>query len=69
VQFVLDRGAPIHEVNALGNSALWVAYAKRYPCIIGELLTRQADANLANEKGNRPLTAVCQMGLRKPRSC
>jgi ankyrin repeat protein/uncharacterized protein YegL len=57
VQLVLDRGAPIDEVNALGNTALWVACAKRYPCIIGELLARQADVNLANEKGNRPLTA------------
>ena len=48
--------------NHLGNSALWIATAKAYPCIVAELLARNADPNATNAKGNPPLYNVCQRG-------
>jgi len=55
VKFFLDAGADIDAVNDLGNSALWIACAKRYPCIVDELLSRGADPNKLNWKGNPPM--------------
>ncbi|OHT10611.1 hypothetical protein TRFO_20016 [Tritrichomonas foetus] len=65
VQLFLDLGCSIDETNELGNTALWIACAKRYPCIVTELISRGADVNHVNKKGNRPLCAVCQMGPAK----
>ena len=62
VQLFLDLGVDIDEENELGNTALWLACFKRYPCIITELVSRGSDINHQNKKGNRPLNAVCQMG-------
>ena len=39
-----------------------VACSKRYPCIVTELIMRKASINIANKKGNRAITFVCQMG-------
>jgi ankyrin repeat protein len=39
-----------------------VACSKRYPCIVTELIKRKASINIANKKGNRAITFVCQMG-------
>lgn len=61
VVWLLDHvGVDVDGTNALGNTALWVACAKRYPCIIDELLARGADPNHSNGKGNVPLSALCQ---------
>ena len=62
VQLFLDLGVEIDEENELGNTPLWLACAKRYPCIVTELVSRGSDVNHPNKKGNRPLNAVCQMG-------
>ena len=45
VQLFLDREGIVDRPNVLGNTALWIASAKRYPCIIDELLNRCADIN------------------------
>ena len=61
VQFLLCA-VRVDEPNELGNTALWVACAKRYPCIIDELINAGANVNWANAKGNVPLSNICQMG-------
>lgn len=55
VKFFLDAGADVDASNDLGNSPLWIACAKRYPCIVDELLARGADVNKLNWKGNPPM--------------
>ena len=35
----------IDKKNNLGNTALWIACSKRFPCIIQELLNNGADVN------------------------
>lgn len=62
VQFFLDRGANIEAQNELGNSPLWIACAKRWPCIAAELLARGADPNAVNLKGNPPIYSLCTRG-------
>jgi hypothetical protein len=62
LQFFLQRGVEIDRRNHLGNTPLWIATAKRYPCIIEELLDQGADPNATNLKGNPPLYNVCQRG-------
>ena len=58
----LRRGVRWDARNALGNTALWVACAKCYPCIIAALIDAGADVNAANLKGNPPLYGSCQRG-------
>ena len=69
VQYFLSRGIPlgipIDQQNYLGNTALWIACAKRYPCIISELLQNGADVNMTNNKGNPPMYNICQRGPKK----
>jgi len=48
--------------NELGNTALWIACAKKYPCIVDELLLEGADPNSVNLKGNSPLYPIAQLG-------
>ena len=55
-QNLLDRP------NNLGNTPLWLACAKRFPCIITELINHGADINKRNIKGNPPLYNICQKG-------
>jgi len=62
VQYMLSRGAIIDMPNSLGNSPLWIASFKRYPCIVAELLKRGANPNMQNHKGNTPLYGICQKG-------
>jgi ankyrin repeat protein len=63
VRFVLGLpGVDLEWRNALGNTALWLSCAKRYPCIADELLLRGADVNAANKKGNVPMANICQFG-------
>lgn len=62
VQYFLSEGACIDLPNNLGNSPLWIACFKRYPCIAGELLKHGASVNLCNHKGNPPLYGICQKG-------
>jgi len=62
VQELIRRGIPIDSRNALGNTPLWLACAKRYPCIVDELLAQGADPNAPNNKGNPPLYSTCQVG-------
>jgi len=65
VQYFLDAGAEIDHQSDLGNTALWIACARRYPCIVDELLSRGADPNKINFKGNPPMYSICQKGPRK----
>jgi uncharacterized protein len=65
VQYFLDAGAEIDHPSDLGNTALWIACARRYPCIVDELLSRGADPNKINFKGNPPMYSICQKGPRK----
>lgn len=65
VQLFLSLGAEIDEPNDLGNTPLWITTAKRYPCIMNELLNNGADPNRANFKGNVPLSNLCQTGPAK----
>jgi len=66
VKFFLERGALIDRPSVpLGNTALWIACAKRYPCIIEELLDWGADPNWTNLKGNPPMYNICQRGPKK----
>ena len=65
VEFFLDQGADLEEVNDMGNSALWIAAAMKWPCIVDELINRGADPNHVNIKGNGPLYASCLCGPRK----
>ncbi len=60
VTYFLKKGAELDGENAFGNTPLWIACAKRYPCIISELLSWGADVNHANDKGNVPLYPLCQ---------
>jgi ankyrin repeat protein len=65
VQFFLDAGAEIDHPSELGNTPLWIACSRRYPCIVDELLNRGADPNKVNLKGNPPMYSICQKGPRK----
>ncbi len=62
VKLMIKRKAYIEARNELGNTALWLACAKKYPCIIEELLDCGADVNAVNLKGNPPMYPVCQVG-------
>lgn len=64
VRYYLDRsGKKLLETrNELGNTPLWLACARRYPCIIDELLDRGAQITATNDKGNSPIYSVCQRG-------
>jgi len=62
VQYLIEKDVNLEAKNELGNTPLWLACAKRYPCIVRELLDAGADINAVNYKGNPPLYAVCQMG-------
>jgi len=62
VKYFLDKGALVDQLTNLGNTPLWIACAKRYPCIIDELLDRGADVNVTNLKGNPPMYSICQRG-------
>lgn len=65
VKYFISKQLPIDQQNNLGNSPLWIACAKRYPCIITELLENGADVNLSNLKGNPPMYNICQKGPKK----
>jgi len=45
VKLFIEKGAIIDEPNEKGNTPLWIAAFKRYPCIISELLQYGADIN------------------------
>jgi ankyrin repeat protein/uncharacterized protein YegL len=65
VKYYLSHGVEIECANNLGNTPLWISCAKRYPCIINELLNSGANVNHMNIKGNTPLYSVCQRGSLK----
>ena len=65
VRFFISKGAKIDDPNELGNTPLWIAAYKRYPCIIDELLDEGADINHKNLKGNGPIYGVTERGLVK----
>lgn len=65
VKLFLDLGAEVDHPSDLGNTPLWIACARRYPCIVDELLDRGADPNKVNFKGNPPMYSICQKGPRK----
>jgi ankyrin repeat protein/uncharacterized protein YegL len=65
VKYFILKKSEIDSYNVLGNTPLWIACAKRYPCIIEELLNNGANVNRANIKGNVPLYGICQMGPKK----
>jgi ankyrin repeat protein len=60
VKWAIDHGAVVDAPNVLKNTPLWIACAKRYPCIIDELISRGADVNWLNGKGNPPMYTICQ---------
>lgn len=63
VQFFLKLDKKqIDFTNHLGNTPLWISCAKRYPCIVSELLDQNASPNISNIKGNPPLYNICQKG-------
>lgn len=62
VKYFLSMGAVIDDPNEKGNTPLWIASYKRYPCIMKELLDNGADVNWKNYKGNPPLYGVCERG-------
>jgi uncharacterized protein len=61
----LERGAIVDKPNILGNTPLWIACAKAYPCIIEELVNAGADVNWTNNDQNVPLYSVCRKGPAK----
>lgn len=65
VKLFIERGAEVDKPNNLGNSPLWIASAKKYPCIMTELLDCGADVNKINFKGNPPIYSICQRGTKK----
>jgi len=65
VKYYLSKGIPVDQPNKLGNSPLWFACCKLYPCIIDELLNNGADINYMNENGNPPIYNICQYGSTK----
>ena len=65
VKLFIARGAKLDLPNKLGNTPLWIACWKRYPCIINELLDSGADVNFVNLKGNPPMYSICQKGPKK----
>lgn len=65
VKYFLEKGCDIEASNSLGNTPLWIACAKRYPCIIEELLNNGADVNHLNHKNNPPMYSICQSGPMK----
>lgn len=65
VKYFISKGLAIDHPNNLGNSPLWIACAKRYPCIITELLQNGANVNMQNLKGNPPMYNICQKGPSK----
>ena len=62
VKLMIALGANIEARNDLGNTPIWLACAKKYPCIVEELLDNGADVNAINLKGNPPLYTTCQSG-------
>lgn len=62
VKYFLGFENLIDQPNNLGNTPLWLACAKKYPCIITELINHGADINKQNLKGNPPLFNICQRG-------
>jgi ankyrin repeat protein len=65
VRLFLERGAIVDRPNKMGNTALWIACAKRYPCIVDVLISAGADVNWANFKGNPPMYNLVQKGPKK----
>lgn len=65
LKLFISKGAIIDLPNLLGNTPLWIACWKRYPCIISELLDCGADVNHKNKKGNPPMEPICQKGPKK----
>lgn len=62
VKLLASMNADVDKPNNLGNTPLWIACWKRYPCIIDELLDNGANINKCNLKGNAPITQICQRG-------
>lgn len=62
VELLLSYKAEVDLPNALGNTPLWIACAKYYPCIIDKLLEHGANVNHQNHKGNPPLYSLCHRG-------
>ena len=62
VQYFLSLGAETDAQNDKGNTPLWVASFKRYPCIMEELLKHGANVNHVNLKGNTTLYGICCRG-------
>jgi len=65
VKLFISKGAKVDQPNNLGNTPLWIACWKRYPCIISYLIDSGADVNKVNLKGNPPIVSICQMGPKK----
>jgi len=59
---VVEQKMVVDVTNALGNTALWVAVMKRFPCMVDFLLDQNAHPNHANRKGNTALYNVTQRG-------
>lgn len=62
VQILLERGAPLDDCNAKGNSAFWVACFAGHLPVAQYLADRGADIHRRNEKGNAPLYGPCTRG-------
>jgi len=62
VEYFIGLGADIEAQNDKGNTPLWIASFKRYPCIMDVLLQKGANVNHLNIKGNAPLYGVCCRG-------
>lgn len=62
VSLFISHGANIDLQNNLGNTPLWIACSKRYPCIIAKLLENGANVNHLNHQGNSPIYSICEKG-------
>ncbi|HEY9142707.1 MAG TPA: ankyrin repeat domain-containing protein [Arenimonas sp.] len=67
VQLLLDRGANVHAVDPLGQTALHFALfkpsARRHLPVLERLIAAGADANTADGNGQRPLHMALRHGM------
>lgn len=52
----------LNKQNKKGTTALWMASCNRHIDIVAELLSRGADPNICNYRGENPLIPCCQKG-------